>query len=95
MKTITFQVRIARGGSITLPQELREQNKIKEGDVLMLRDLGRGIVVMSPRRFCVDEIADELAKEWRDSGESLKSMLTTLREVRAKNRQARKSGMKN
>jgi bifunctional DNA-binding transcriptional regulator/antitoxin component of YhaV-PrlF toxin-antitoxin module len=95
MKTITFQVQVARRGSIKLPKELREQNKIKEGDVLTLKDLGEGIVVMSPRRFRVDEIADELAKEWRDSGESLKSMLASLREVRAKNRRARNSDMKN
>lgn len=31
----------------------------------------------------VDEIADKLAREWQGSGESLESMLSTLREVRA------------
>jgi len=31
----------------------------------------------------VDEIADKLARQWQDSGESLESMLSTLREVRA------------
>ena len=79
----TFQVQVVRRGIITLPKELREHNNIEEGDTLTLIDLGNGVVVMSPRRSRVDEIADKLAKEWQDSGESLESMLTTLREVRA------------
>lgn len=79
----TFQVQVVRRGIITLPKELREHNNIEEGDTLTLIDLGDGVVVMSPRRSRVDEIADKLAREWQDSGESLESMLTTLREVRA------------
>ena len=79
----TFQVQVVRRGIITLPKELRDQNHIEEGDTLTLIDLGGGVVVMSPQRSHVDEIANKLAKEWQDSGESLESMLTTLREVRA------------
>jgi len=79
----TFQVQVVRRGIITLPKELREHNNIEEGDTLTLIDLGEGLVVMSPRRSRVDEIANKLAREWQDSGESLESMLTTLREVRA------------
>ncbi|MDP1778655.1 MAG: AbrB/MazE/SpoVT family DNA-binding domain-containing protein [Anaerolineales bacterium] len=78
-----FKVQVVRRGLITLPKELRDQSHINEGDTLTLIDLGDGVVVMSPRRSRVDEIADKLAKEWRDSGETLESMLTTLREVRA------------
>ena len=59
-----------------------DRNNIQEGERLTLVDLGDGIVVMSPQRSRVDEIANKLAKEWQDSGESLESMLTTLREVR-------------
>jgi len=77
-----FQVQVVRRGVITLPKELRVHNNIEEGDTLTLIDLGDGVVVMSPRRSRVDEIADKLAKEWKDSGESLESMLSTLREVR-------------
>ena len=79
----TFQIQVVRRGVITLPKELREQNQINEGDTLILIDLGNGIFVLSPRRSRVDEIADKLAKEWRESGETLESMLETLREVRA------------
>lgn len=79
----TFQIQVVRRGIITLPKELRENNNIEEGDVLTLIDLGDGVFVISPRRSRVDEIASKLAREWQDSGESLESMLSTLREVRA------------
>jgi AbrB family looped-hinge helix DNA binding protein len=79
----TFQVQVVRRGMITLPKDLRDHNHIEEGDVLTLIDLGDGVVVMSPQRSRVDELANKLAKGWQDSGESLESMLTTLREVRA------------
>ncbi len=79
----TFKVKVARCGLITLPKELRDQGHINEGDTLTLIDLGDGVVVMSPRRSRVDGIVNKLAKEWQDSGETLESMLTTLREVRA------------
>jgi AbrB family looped-hinge helix DNA binding protein len=79
----TFQVQVVRRGIITLPKELRDHNNIEEGDMMTLIDLGDGVVIMSPRRSRVDEIANKLAREWQDSGETLESMLTTLREVRA------------
>lgn len=78
----TFQVQVVRRGIITLPKELRDNNRIEEGDLLTLIDLGDGVVVMSPQRSRVQEIAEKLAKEWQESGETLESMLTTLREVR-------------
>ncbi len=79
----TYQVQVVRRGVITLPKELREQSHISEGDTLTLIDLGDGVVVMSPHRSRVDQIANRLAKEWQESGETLESMLLTLREVRA------------
>jgi AbrB family looped-hinge helix DNA binding protein len=80
----TFQVQVGRRGVITFPKQLREDNQIAEGDTLTLIELGDGIVVVSPNRSRVDEVANKLAKEWRDSGETLESMLVSLREVRAK-----------
>ena len=79
-----YRVQVVRRGIVTLPKELRENNNIEEGEVLNIIDLGDGVFVVSRQRSRVDEIADKLAKEWKDSGESLESMLTTLREVRAK-----------
>jgi bifunctional DNA-binding transcriptional regulator/antitoxin component of YhaV-PrlF toxin-antitoxin module len=83
----TFQVQVARHGTITIPRELRDQSNINEGDVLTLVDLGEGVFVMSPKRSRVDKLADRLAKDWRDSGVSLESMLDALRDVRGKFKQ--------
>jgi AbrB family looped-hinge helix DNA binding protein len=78
-----FEVKVVRRGVITLPKELRDQHDIKIGDTFSLIELGKGVFVLSPRRSRVDEIADRLAEAWEDSGESLESMLSALREVRA------------
>jgi AbrB family looped-hinge helix DNA binding protein len=78
----SFQVHVVRRGIITLPKALRENNRIEEGDLLTLIDLGNGVVVMSSQRSRVQKIADSLAKEWQEAGETLESMLATLREVR-------------
>jgi len=78
-----FEVKVVRRGVITLPKELRDRNHIEEGDLVTLLELGNGVVVMSPRRSRVDEIADKLATEWENSGETLESMLAALREVRS------------
>jgi bifunctional DNA-binding transcriptional regulator/antitoxin component of YhaV-PrlF toxin-antitoxin module len=68
---------------ITFPKELRDQNNITDGEILNLIELSDDVYVISRRRSQVDEIANKLAQEWQESGESLESMLTTLREVRA------------
>jgi bifunctional DNA-binding transcriptional regulator/antitoxin component of YhaV-PrlF toxin-antitoxin module len=81
MNTV-FQVRVQRGGSITLPRELRDNHHIGSGDTLTLLDLGGGLVVISPKGSRVDQIADQLAAEWREDGVSLDSLLSTLRQVR-------------
>ncbi|MFZ1041770.1 MAG: AbrB/MazE/SpoVT family DNA-binding domain-containing protein [Anaerolineales bacterium] len=79
----TFKVKVTRRGSVTLPKELRAQNRINEGDMLTLINLKNSIFVMSLRRSRVDEIANKLAREWQESGETLESMLEALREDRA------------
>lgn len=82
MKT-SYKVQVGRRGVITFPKELRDQNNITDGEILNLIELSNNVFVISRRRSRVDEVANKLAQEWRDSGESLESLLTILREVRA------------
>lgn len=82
MKT-SYKVQVGRRGVITFPKELRDQNNIKDGEILNLIELSNNVIVISRRRSRVDDVANRLAQEWRDSGESLESLLTTLREVRS------------
>jgi hypothetical protein len=51
--------------------------------MLALTDLGNGVVVLRLRKPEVNEIADNLSKQWQASGISLETMLETLREVRS------------
>jgi bifunctional DNA-binding transcriptional regulator/antitoxin component of YhaV-PrlF toxin-antitoxin module len=80
-KTLTVQ--ISQRGVLTLPKILRERYKLNPGDVVSVIDLG-GAFVISPRRLEVDRLADEIASALVGRGESLESMLTTLREEREK-----------
>lgn len=82
MSTI-YQIQIGRRGVITFPKELRDQNNITDGEILNLIQLSADVYLISRRQSQIDQIANKLAKDWLDSGETLESMLTTLRAVRA------------
>ncbi len=77
----TLSVQVAKRGIITLPKRLRDQYNIREGDDLTLLDLG-GTFVLTRQRSQVDDVADRLGALLQESGESLESMLQTLREDR-------------
>jgi AbrB family looped-hinge helix DNA binding protein len=82
MNTI-YEVQVRSRGVITLPKKLRDKNNIADGEILNLIELSGDVFVISRRRAEIDGIANKLAGELLDSGESLESVLTTLREVRA------------
>ncbi len=82
MKT-SYKVQVGRRGVITFPKELRDQINITDGEILNMIELSNNVIVISRRRSRVDEVANKLAQDWRDSGESLESLLTKLHEVRA------------
>ena len=80
MKEAT-QLKLGQRGVVTLPKELREEYHLKTGDNLSLIDLG-GTFVLSPRHSEIDAIADRVASRIKRKGESLESLLTTVREER-------------
>jgi bifunctional DNA-binding transcriptional regulator/antitoxin component of YhaV-PrlF toxin-antitoxin module len=79
MSSVTLQ--LAQRGVITLPKSLRESYGLKTGDTFTLLDLG-GVFILSPRRSEIDAIADRIAAQWKEDGETLESMLEALREER-------------
>ncbi len=78
----TFTIQVAQRGLVTLPKEVRQAHNIQPGQQMTLLDLD-GVFVLSPRPSQVDALADCIADELADRGETLESMLQTLREVRA------------
>lgn len=77
----TRQVRVGERGLITIPSEVRQAYDISPGDRLTLLDLG-GVFVLSPRESQIDTLADRIARELTEGGETLESMLRALREER-------------
>jgi len=80
MSTTTLQIR--KKGAITLPADLRRKYNLAEGEALTLIDLGEGTFLLSPRQLQVDKIANQLNNQLEERGETLETMLLTLREVR-------------
>jgi bifunctional DNA-binding transcriptional regulator/antitoxin component of YhaV-PrlF toxin-antitoxin module len=77
----SFTLHVAQRGLVTLPQELRKAHDIRPGQEMTLLDLD-GVFVLSPQPSHVDALADRIADELAGRGETLASMLQTLREVR-------------
>ena len=77
----TLIIELAQRGILTLPKALRERYHLQPGDSFTLLDLG-GVFVLNPRRSEIDSIAERLKDELTKSGETLESMLNTLREER-------------
>lgn len=76
-------IQIRKEGTISLPAEFRDKYGLEEGEALNLIDLGNGSFLLSPRRSRIDELADTIRADLESRGETLESMLKTLREVRA------------
>lgn len=74
-------VQVGQRGVVTLPKELRESYNLRPGDSLTIIDLG-GVFALSPRRSEVDALADRIAQTLTAQGETLETMLQTLREER-------------
>jgi bifunctional DNA-binding transcriptional regulator/antitoxin component of YhaV-PrlF toxin-antitoxin module len=76
-------IQMSQRGVMVLPKSLREAYNLKAGESFTLLDLG-GVFVLSPQRSEIDVIADRISTDLQDKGESLESILTTLREEREK-----------
>ncbi len=77
----SITVRMAQRGVVTIPQSLRESYRLRPGDTFTLLDLG-GVFVLSPRRSEVDILAERVAAQWAEDGQTLETMLQALREER-------------
>ena len=79
--TDTITLQLAQRGVLTLPKALRESYNLQPGDSFTLLDLG-GVFVLSPRRSEIDSLAERLTHAFNERGETLETMLRTLREER-------------
>jgi len=78
-EAITLQ--LAQRGVLTIPKSVRDRYDLNPGDSITLLDLD-GVLVLSPRSSEVDLLADKITQALAEKGETLESMLQTLREER-------------
>ncbi len=76
-------VRIRKRGVMTLPAELREKYKIRQGDTFRLVDLD-GVFVLTPMVPMVPELAREIERIRQEAGISMDELIQGLREQREK-----------
>jgi len=76
-----YRVQIAKRGVLTLPAEIRKGGALQEGQMMTLLDLG-GVFVLAPQELEADRLANRLSEKLQQQGESLETLLQTLREVR-------------
>lgn len=79
---MTMTVQVAQRGVVTLPKSLRETYNIQTGEVFTVIDLGNGSFVLSRGRSKIDDLLDGIRDELESKGESLESMLRSLRTIR-------------
>lgn len=76
-------LQLGQGGAIALPKALRDRYNLQPGDQLELIDLD-GVFLLSPERSQVDYLADQVAKGMLEQGETLESVMISLREERVR-----------
>ena len=76
-------IKLTQRGVMVLPKQIRETYNLSPGDYLTFIDLG-GVFVLSPKPSEVDALADRISRALQDQGETLESMLHTIREERLK-----------
>ena len=77
----TFPIRMRGRGQITLPQEIREDLEIDEGDTLSLVRI-EDLLFLTPKRLVVSELADQFVAKMEKAGVTLADLLQGLDEVR-------------
>jgi len=81
MSNVSMSLQMAKRGVITIPKPLRDSYGMRPGDTFTLLNLD-GVFVLNPHRSEIDAIADKIAAQWAEDGETLGTMIEALREER-------------
>ncbi len=77
----TFAVRLRARGQLTLPQVVRDEWDIAEGDVLTLTKVD-GLVVLTPKQLLIPRLTQEFSAIMEQEGVSLADLLLGLEDER-------------
>ena len=74
-------VRLRKRGQITIPQAVRDDLGVREGDILTLIQMG-DVVMLTPKQPQVPRLADKITELMEEEGVSLADLLKGLKEER-------------
>jgi AbrB family looped-hinge helix DNA binding protein len=77
----TYPIRLRGRGQITVPQTVRDNLNVTEGDILTLLQVG-DVVLLTPKRPQVPRLADKIVDLMEAEGVSLADLLSGLEEER-------------
>ena len=77
----TYPIRLRGRGQITVPQTVRDNLNVTEGDILTLLQVG-DVVLLTPKRPQVPLLADKIVEMMEAEGVSLADLLSGLEEER-------------
>jgi len=75
-------VKNRRKGTISIPAKLRKEYKLEEGQTLTVIDLGEGTILLTPKVFQIDKLANQIAKRLKKENITFSDLMEELNEVR-------------
>jgi AbrB family looped-hinge helix DNA binding protein len=77
----TYPVRLRSRGQITVPQAVRDDLDVSEGDMLTLLQV-EDVILLTPKQLQVSRLADKIADMMEAEGMNLADLLSGLEEER-------------
>ena len=77
----TYTVRLRERGQMTIPQAVREELDVKEGDTLTLLQID-GFLLLRPKQPLVPLLSEQFSRQMDEAGLSLAELLEGLAEER-------------
>ena len=77
----TYTVRLRERGQLTIPQAVRDNLAVKEGDALTLIEID-GLLLLEPKQLLSPKLTEQFSKQMDEAGMSLAELLQGLEHER-------------
>lgn len=77
----SYTIRLRERGQVTIPQAVRDELAVKEGDMLTLVQID-GLLVLRPKQPLVPQLSEQFSHQMDEAGLSLADMLEGLAQER-------------
>lgn len=77
----TYTVRLRERGQVTIPQAVRAELAVKEGDTLTMVQID-GLLLLRPKQPLVPQLSEQFSRQMDEAGLSLAELLEGLAQER-------------